>query len=318
MQLYENFSQIKTMHSGGCIAIGNFDGVHLGHREVIRVAREIAENNNLPLGVLTFEPHPREYFGPDTKPFRLTPLHLKQEYIEELGVEFFVVLKFDEKLSSLSAEEFVSNVLVDGFRARHIVSGKDFVFGNKRSGSVSLLKRMGKDGGFKTTSVAHITDNAGTIISSTRIRELLLAANPGEASKLLGRGFEVSGKVIAGDRRGRQIGFPTANQVLSETMLPALGAYAVRAGVNQGSNVTWHHAIANLGFRPTFEGKACLLETHIFDFNGDLYNSILRVVFVEYIRPEIKFPDIEELKMQIEVDSKSAKLILENRSPLYL
>jgi len=310
MRVYRKFDGLKSQHRGGSIAIGNFDGVHLGHREVIKTAGILAKKHDMPWGVLTFEPHPRAYFNKGAPPFRLTPFHLKARYIEEMGVDFLVVLKFDYNLASMSAEDFVGMILVDGFRVKLVVSGGDFVFGNQRRGTMAFLRSKGKQHGFQSISVPQVIDGAGQIISSTRVREFLVAAKPLEAARLLGRGFEIEGRVITGDQRGRAIGFPTANIVLDSMMHPALGGYAVRAGLDKGKDTVWHDGIANLGYRPTFGGTTCLLETHIFDFDQDIYGKHLRVAFTEFIRPEIKFEGIEALKAQIDSDTGLAKEML--------
>ena len=310
MRLYRHFNGLLQQHWGGSLAIRNFDGVHLGHREVINTAGKISKKHGAPWGVLTFEPHPRAYFRKDMPPFRLTPFHLKARYIEEMGVDFLVVLQFDENLAKLSADDFIAQVLVGGFRARYIVSGGDFVFGNQRRGTVEFLKIKGINLGFESISVPQITDLAGIGISSTRVRDYLVAAEPAEAARLLGRGFEIEGRVVTGDQRGRKIGFPTANIEVGSMMKPALGGYAVRAGLDEGNDTVWHDGIANLGYRPTFSGTTCLLETHIFDFNQDIYGKHLRVALVEFIRPGIRFKGIEELKAQIKTDSERARVTL--------
>lgn len=310
MRLYRHFDGLLSNHRGGAIAVGNFDGVHLGHQEVINTAGRIARETDVPWGVLTFEPHPRMVFKKDEPPFRLTPFHIKARHIEEMGVDFLVVLHFDMALAGITAENFVGDVLVNGFGASHIVSGGDFVFGHKRQGNVEFLKQQGGKLGFATTSVEQVLNDDEEVISSTRIRQLLAEANPKDAAQLLGRVFEIEGRVIKGDQRGRQIGFPTANINLESSARPALGGYAVRAGLDEGANTVWHDGIANLGYRPTFGGTSCLLETHIFDFNQDIYGKHLRVGMVEYIRPEIKFDGIEALKAQIDSDCGLARQML--------
>ena len=313
MRLYRHFDGILKQHQGGAIAIGNFDGVHLGHQEVIKTAGELAKKFSIPWGVITFEPHPRSYFKDDFSSFRLTPFHLKARYIDEMGVDFLVVLQFNKKLANMSAESFISKVLFSGFNARHIISGNDFVFGNQRRGTVALLREKGKEYNFQSIGIAQVKDFSGKVISSTRVRDHLVKAEPRQVSKLLGREFEIEGRVTKGDQRGRTIGFPTANILLNSMMQPAIGGYAVRAGLDEENSSIWYDGIANIGFRPTFEGKTCLLETHIFNFNRDIYGKHLRVALVEFIRPEKKFDGIEELKNQIIADSGLAKKILSGK-----
>ncbi len=311
MRVYRHFNEIAPEHRGGVIAIGNFDGVHRGHRAVIEEAGHIAKAAKAPWGVMTFEPHPRSVFRPDAPPFRLTPFHLKSRFIEEMGVDFLVVLHFDLEFSRMPAEAFVADVLVGGLGARHIVSGFDFVFGHQRKGTADFLEAQGKRAGFATTHVGKVTDEAGEVVSSTRIRAYLAEAKPREAARLLGRPFEIEGRVITGDQRGRTIGFPTANIMLEATSPPAFGVYAVRAGTDEGSEpVVWHDAVANLGYRPTFGGTTPSLETHLFDFSGDLYGRHLRVALIEFLRPERKFDGLAQLTEQIRLDSERARTLL--------
>ena len=315
MEIYRNIQDILEIHHGGSIAIGNFDGVHRGHQSVIQTAGNLAREQDLPWGVLTFEPHPKAFFQKEKTPFRLTPFPEKARYIEDVGVDFLVVLEFDNALAHTRAEAFVSNVLLDGFAARHVVSGDDFVFGHKRGGTVDFLKAKGRELGFGCISVGQVEDAGGEVISSTRVRELLNTAKPAAAAQLLGHGFEIAGKVVRGDQRGRTIGFPTANLIVDDGMRPSLGGYAIRAGLDRSDGLVWHDGIANLGYRPTFGGDACLLETHLFDFAGDIYGRTLRVSLVDYIRPEQKFDGIEDLKAQIDADCGLARQMLANKGP---
>ena len=295
---------------GAVVAIGNFDGVHLGHRAVIGEAASIAASAKSPWGVLTFEPHPRQVFQPDIEPFRLTPFHIKARHIEELGAEFLVVLQFSLDFSKGSAANFVQGVLREGFDATHVVSGHDFVFGHKRLGTSAFLQKCGAELGFETTGVNEVRDDAGEVISSTRIRTFLANGEPRAAEALLGRTFEISGRVIHGDARGRTIGYPTANVALTTHIRPATGVYAVRTGIDQGTDTIWHDGVANLGYKPTFGGTHVGLETHLFDFEGDLFGRHLRVALVDYLRAEKKFSGIDELKAQIDRDSADARRIL--------
>ena len=310
MRIYRHYEGLANDYLNSVIAIGNFDGVHRGHRDVINSAGKIARDEGRPWGVLTFEPHPRLLFQKDQAPFRLTPFHIKARHIENLGVEFLVVLHFDEAFASISAEQFVKDVLVGGFQANHIVSGYDFLFGHKRGGDTEYLAEKGKELGFNATSVQVVLDENNEPISSTRIRQFLADAKPREAARLLGRDFEIEGRVTHGDQRGRTIGFPTANIEVDSNTHPATGGYAIRAGIDRGTDTVWHDGIANLGYRPTFDGETCLLETNIFDFDQDIYGEHLRVALVEYIRPEQKFDGIEELKAQIVADCSLAKEML--------
>jgi riboflavin kinase/FMN adenylyltransferase len=314
MRVYRHFNEIAAEHRGGVIAIGNFDGVHRGHRAVIEEAGRIAKAAKAPWGVMTFEPHPRSVFRPDAPPFRLTPFHLKSRLIEEMGVDFLVVLHFDLEFSRMPAEAFVADVLVHGLGARHIVSGFDFVFGHQRRGTAAFLEAEGKRAGFATTHVGEVTDETGEVVSSTRIRAFLAEGKPREAARLLGRPFEIEGRVVTGDQRGRTIGFPTANVMLDATTQPAFGVYAVRAASDEGAAPVWHDAVANLGYRPTFGGTSPSLETHLFDFSGDLYGKHLRVALIEFLRPERKFDGLAQLTEQIKQDSAQARELLKTSS----
>jgi len=310
MRIYRHFDAIAPEHKGGVIAIGNFDGVHRGHRAVIDEAGRIAKEKGAPWGVLTFEPHPRMMFTPEAPPFRLTPFVDKARIIEELGVDFMLVLHFDRALSQQPAGDFVAKVLVEGIQARHIVSGFDFVFGHQRQGTAQFLEAEGRKYGFGTTGAGKVVDEDGVVISSTRIRDYLAEGKPREAARLLGRPFEIAGRVSGGDQRGRTIGFPTANLMLAATTQPAFGVYAIRAGIETEETTVWHDGVANLGYRPTFGGTTPVLETHIFDFADDIYGKHLRVALIEFLRPERKFDGIAALTEQIRKDSDQARALL--------
>jgi riboflavin kinase/FMN adenylyltransferase len=310
MRIYRHFNEIADLHQGGAIAIGNFDGVHLGHQTVINTAGKAARAAAIPWGVLTFEPHPRMVFDAGAPPFRLTPFHIKLRQIEALGVDFLVVLHFDLKLAGMAAQEFVDQVLIGGFGARHIVSGHDFVFGHNRLGTADYLAAQGAENGFQTESISEVRGDDGAIISSTRIRQFLFDANPGDAARLLGHPYEIEGRVAHGDERGRLIGFRTANIELDANVRPAFGVYAVRAGIDAGADTVWHDGVANLGYRPTFGGEQPVLEAHLFDFDQDIYGKHLRVGLIDFLRAERKFDGVDALKAQIGKDCKDAVLRL--------
>ncbi len=309
MHIYRHFENLPAGVKGSAVAIGNFDGIHLGHQAVIREAGRIAHDAGIPWAVLTFEPHPREVFDPDHEPFRLTPFRIKTRQIEKLGVDALFVLHFDPEFAKLSAEAFITDVLIGGLAARHVVSGYDFVFGNKRAGNCELLLHKGKEAGFDFTCVSAV-DDGEKVYSSTRVRKYLTAANPAGAAGVLGRPFEIEGRVEQGDQRGRTIGFPTANLHLADYLRPARGVYAVRAGIDEGADTVWRDGVANLGIRPTFDGEDLVLEVHLFDFEGDLYNRHLRVALIDYLRPEQKFAGLDALKAQIAADGERAKAVL--------
>ncbi len=295
---------------GAVAALGNFDGVHLGHQAVIRAAGEADSALAAPRLVLTFEPHPRRLFQPDIAPFRLTSLRTKARHLEALGVDVLVVLRFDRALAGVTAEEFVANVLTGGLGVRHVAVGYNFVFGNRRRGDTGLLTRMGKALGFGVTEVAPVAGADGVPYSSTLVREALAAGEPAVAATLLGRPWEVEGRVVPGDRRGQQLGFPTANLTLADFQRPRTGVYAVRAGVDRGADTHWCDGVANFGTRPTFDGDDLILEVHLFDFAGDLYGRHLSVRFIESPRPEPRFEEAEALRLQMVEDGESARRIL--------
>lgn len=292
------------------VAIGNFDGVHRGHQEVIAKARRLAKEANAPLAVLTFEPHPRSFFRPQDPPFRLTPFRIKARLIEALGVDALFVLAFDQDLAGLSAEDFVQKVLVGGLDIRHLVVGDNFHFGHKRQGDFALLEKRGKQEGFGASCVTRIRNTDSEAYSSTLVREYLVAGNPTRAALLLGRYWEIEGRIQKGDQRGRDLGFRTANIPLIETLEPAFGVYAVRAGVDQGADTVWHAGVANLGIRPMYKIESPLLEVHLFDFSEDIYNQHMRVALVDYLRPEMKFESEAELRAQMDEDSRRARATL--------
>lgn len=311
MKVFRHWTDLPPSARGGVVAVGNFDGVHLGHRVVIGAALAQARAAGRPAGVLTFEPHPRSLFRPDDPPYRLTPFRLKARLIAALGLDCLYVLAFDRALAGLPAESFVNEVLLNGLGTRHLVVGDNFHFGHKRQGDVSLLQAMGRAHGFGVTALARADGPDAAPISSTRIRALLKAGEPKAAAALLGRPFEIEGRVVVGQRLGRKLGFPTANLELGEFLEPAHGIYAVRAALDQGDKLLWRPGVANLGVRPTVGADDPLLEVHLFDFEGDLYERHLRVALVEYLRPEAKFESLEALKRKMLDDAAQARALLE-------
>jgi len=310
LRIFRHTSGLPPDARGAVVAIGNFDGVHLGHQAVLGAAVAKAHALDVPAAVLTFEPHPRMLFKPGSEPFRLTPLRPKSHAIEGLGVDVLIVLAFDRALSVKSAEAFVDEVLMIGMAASHVVVGTDFVFGHDRLGTADRLAEMGERAGFGVTAVAPVAGPDGTVYSSTAIREALKAGEPRRAAVLLGRFWEIEGRVEHGDARGRQLGFPTANIGLGDYLRPAFGVYAVEAGIDHGAATEWHRGVANLGRRPTVAGLVERLEAHLFDFDGDLYGRHLRVRLVEFLRPEKKFDGLDALRAQIARDSAEARTIL--------
>jgi riboflavin kinase / FMN adenylyltransferase len=302
---FDHWQKIPVPWKGGAVALGNFDGVHKGHQALLARTAEHARALDAPLLVLTFEPHPRRFFVPDTGPFRLTMLPAKLRLLEQYGVQAVLAQHFDTAFAALSAAAFVDEVMLAGMGARHVVCGYDFTFGARRGGNVEMLRDMGARKGFGVTVLDPVM-REGEIYSSTSIREALRAGWPSEAAELLGHAWEIEGVVEQGDKRGRTIGFPTANVALGEHLRPRFGVYAVRALIDG----TWRNAVANLGRRPTIGKLQENFEVHLFDFTGDLYGKTLRVALVDFIRPEMKFAGLDQLKAQIAADGQAARTIL--------
>jgi len=293
--------------------MGNFDGLHRGHAVLIRRVRDLAQAEGRPSGVLTFEPHPRSVFLPSAEPFRLTPFRVKERELARLGIDLLFVQHFDLRFAAKTAEDFVAEVIVGAVGAAHVVVGWDCTFGNRRRGTPDLLRAAGTQHGFGVTILEPIRGTDATVYSSTQIRELLKAGRPREAAALLGRFWEIDGRVAIGDRRGRTIGFPTANLGLDDYLQPAFGVYAVRVcgdGPDDPLAGRTFDGVANLGLRPTVGGLVPRLEAHLFDTDVDLYGRHLRVALIEFIRAERKFAGLEALKAQIAQDAVRARSIL--------
>jgi riboflavin kinase / FMN adenylyltransferase len=310
MRIFRHFRDVPETLKGAVVAIGNFDGVHKGHQALIAEARAEAEDRRSALAVLAFEPHPQEFFRPRPNSIRLTPLRMKARLVSELGVDALFALPFDAEMASRSAPAFVHDVLVEGLGASVVVVGPDFEFGKGRSGNLSTLAHMGEIEGFGVCVFDMVTTD-GAKISSTRIREALLAAKPEEAASLLGRWWAIEARVEHGDKRGRTMGFPTANMHLGHCLAPAFGVYAVRVTIMDNEKpVSRHDGVANFGIRPMYQTQVPLMEAHLFDFDGDLYGKHLMVELIAYIRPEAKFADLDTLIVQIGLDAQKARQIL--------
>lgn len=302
MQIFRHYENVPASARGAAVAIGNFDGVHRGHQALIAHTKTLGDK----LGVLVFEPHPQEFFKPDGPRFRLTPFRAKARLLERFGTDVLFALHFDQNLASLTAETFIQKVLVESMGVKHIVVGHDFQFGKGRGGNVELLKAKGRELGFAVTVFDPVGLGSVAKISSTSIRDALRQGKPDEAARLLGHWWTVEGRVEPGDKRGRTIGFPTANVSLEGYLEPALGVYAVRAEVGGKT----YDAVANFGRRPTFDKKDVLLEVHIFDFNADIYGQQIVVSFISYLRPEAKFSGLDALKAAIAADGENARRLL--------
>ena len=311
MRIFRHFDDVPAACRGAVAAIGNFDGVHRGHRALIAEAKAQADARGAPLAVLSFEPHPQEYFRPSPESFRLTPLRTKARLLADIGVDALFALTFDGDMARRSPDDFVQNVLVAGLGISGVVVGHDFEFGQKRAGNLTTLSDMGKTEGFTVTAFDTVTASGDEKISSTLIRQLLRQAKPEEAARLLGHAWAVEARVEHGDARGRKMGFPTANMHLGHCLAPAFGVYAVRVAILDGDRVVARHdGVANFGIRPMYQVQVPLLETHLFDFDGDLYGKYLSVELIRYIRPEAKFPSLDALIAQIAADAVKAREIL--------
>lgn len=302
MLVYRGFSHVAPKAT--VLTIGNFDGVHLGHRALLERLTDAAKHENLTPTVLTFEPHPREYFAPDSAPARLSTLREKLEMIADAGVEMAYVGHFNARFAALSAEEFVERILVGCLRVKHLIIGDDFCFGAGRRGDFEILKQSGEHFGFLVDAMGCITLN-GERASSSAVRDALAGGRMEHAARLLGRPYSIDGRVVHGEKMGRQLGFATANIRIKHDKPPLTGVFAVEVhGLADGP----HRGVANLGIRPSANQVARpLLEVHLFDFSRDIYGAHLNVRFVHKIRDEARFPNLEALKAQIALDAESAK-----------
>lgn len=310
MRIYRHYETLPEEARGAAIAIGNFDGVHKGHCQVINEAGVIAKEAGIPWAVLTFEPHPRSVFQPTGTPFRLTPFRAKARALEALGVDIMIVQKFSRAFSQSPAEDFVKTVLAKGFGLKHLVSGYDFVFGHGRQGNCELLLNMGQQLGFGFTAISAVESPDGTVYSSTGIRQCLETGNPKGAAAILGRPYSIEGRVAHGEKLGRTIGFPTANIHLGTVIRPKRGIYAVRATLDGHPSGQTINGVANIGTRPTVGGVGDILEVYLFDFDAEIYGTRMSVELIEFIRDEAKFDNVEEMRKEIVRDAEKAKALL--------
>ncbi|MEE8273747.1 MAG: bifunctional riboflavin kinase/FAD synthetase [Alphaproteobacteria bacterium] len=309
MRILRHFNGVEAAARGAVVALGNFDGLHRGHMGVIAEAGRLARGYGAPWGVLTFEPHPRRYFQPNTVPFRLTPFRTKARLIAGLGVDAMFNLRFGPRMAGTLAQDFVLDVLVKGLGVRHLVVGPGFVFGKGRCGNATMLAHMAAMEGFGLTEIDPV-HHGGGVCSSTDIRVLIRRGVVDEAAELLGRVWELEGRVERGAGRGRALGFPTANMEIEGVLHPGPGIYAVRVGIVGGDGADWHDGAAYIGTRPTFAGHTLLLEAHLFDFDDELYGRRLRVAFVKRVRKDQTFDGPDSLKAQMDADCRLARQIL--------
>jgi riboflavin kinase / FMN adenylyltransferase len=309
MRIIRDYQYVAPQDRGAAVAIGNFDGVHLGHQSVISLVRRVAAANDWPTGVLTFEPHPRLYFNPDARPFRLMNARARQHRLEKLGVTRLFELNFNAALSGLTASEFARDVICQGLGLKHVVVGEDFRFGKGRTGTATSLAQMGRDMGFGVTLAPLVSDPGGAF-SSTLIRQALSDGRPEDAARMLGHWHRMEARVVRGDQRGRELGFPTANLPIDGLHLPKFGVYAVLVDVLDGRHKGSYTGAASIGERPTFGVFEPNLEVFLFDFSGDLYDAQLSVALVAFQRPEIKFDSLDELVEQMQADCDESRKIL--------
>ena len=303
----DGWKALEPEERGASVALGNFDGVHRGHRQVIAEAAKAAAALKLPLGVVTFEPHPRVYFQRETDPFRLMTLEQQSRALDALGVDLFYVLPFDTEMAAMNEVEFATQVLHEGLGARHVAAGFDISFGAGRTGDPESLRALGETLGFGVSIAGPVADPDGEKCSSTAVRQALRDARPERAAALLGRAFAIEGVVVHGDKLGRTIGFPTANMAMVDYVRPAFGIYAVRTRLADGREIP---GVAYIGRRPTVNGVDERLEVHLLDFDEDIYGQTLETDFVAYLRGDKKFDNLDAMVAQMDRDKQAARDIL--------
>lgn len=307
IQVIRNWRDLPPELRGAAVAVGAFDGVHRGHQAVIAAAREAARRLGEPLGVVSFDPHPRRLFQPDAAPFRLMTAGQMARALEPLGVERLYLIPFDAEMAAMSDEAFARRVLFQGLGIAHAAVGFDFTYGKGRSGSPEGLRQHGEQMAFSVSVSERRDDASGLKLSSSAVREALKAGDMDRAAHILGRPFAIEGEVIHGDKRGRTIGVPTANIAMGDYMRPAYGVYATRTRLPDGRVVK---GVANLGIRPMYEIETPLLEVWLLDFDGSLYGQTVETELVAFLRGEMKFDSLDELKVQIDQDAAAARAVL--------
>nr|WP_134725963.1 bifunctional riboflavin kinase/FAD synthetase [Paracoccus luteus] len=311
MHIHRDWRGLPASARGATVAMGNFDGVHVGHRAVIDAARRACPDR--PLGVITFEPHPREYFaaerGEAAAPFRLMNARSRANRLGRLGVEQLYELPFGPVLAGLTPEGFARDVLAQGLGVAHVAIGADFRFGRGRAGDAAALAALGREMGFGVTAVPMVGAGTGAA-SSTAIRAALAEGRPRDAERMLGHWHRIEGPVLHGAKRGRELGYPTANMALDGLALPRLGVYAVLVDVLTGPHKGSYRGVASLGVRPMFGENTPNIETYLFDFAGDLYDAQLSVALVDWLRPEVRFDGLDALVAQMRADEAQARAIL--------
>ena len=301
MKIYKNLN-IKKIHENAVVAIGNFDGLHLGHQKVLNQARLKAKRKNLKFGAITFEPIPNMFFNKNIKHYRINLIKQKIFYLKKIKLDFLIVINFNKSFSNISSDNFIKNILVNKLKSKYIFVSRNFRFGKKRTGDINTLKKFEKKYSYKTIITIPYQKNK-KIISSSLIRNNIAEGKVENVQKLLSRPWSIEGEVVRGQQNGRKIGFPTCNIKWNYYVLPKLGVYLVKVETKNFKR----KGIANIGYRPTFNGKNLLLEVNIFGIKLNLYKKILKISFIKFIRPEKKFNNIIELKNQIKKDIIKAK-----------
>jgi len=305
--IVHGWKDLPVAQRGAAVALGNFDGVHRGHQQVIAQAASAAGGLKTPLGVVTFDPHPRRLFRPSEPAFRLMTLDQQARAMSHLGVDLLYLLPFDFEMASFTDREFVERVLVEGLGVRHVAVGFDISFGRGRSGSAELMKAYGEEFGFSVSVAAAVAGGDGEKFSSTGVRDALRDGHPEIAARIMGRPFAIEGVVRRGQQLGRKLGFPTANVEMVDYVVPRLGVYATRTRLPDGRHVP---GVANLGNNPTTGEVETRLETWLFDFDEDLYGQVIETDLVAFLRPELKFDSIELMVEQIRRDEAKARAIV--------
>lgn len=308
IRVIRGWKDLSEGDRGAAVAMGSFDGVHLGHQQVIELAGRAASDLGAPLGVITFDPHPRVYFRPDDPPFRLMKTDQQARALEKLNVDILYVMPLDAELAEMTDRQFATEVLHKGFGARHVALGFDNSFGKGRTGTPDTMRQYGRELGFGVSVADPVGDGGGEKFSSTAVREALRDGHPEVAAEILGRPFAIEGPVQRGRQLGRKLGFPTANIDLADYVTPKFGVYATRTRLSDGREFT---GVANIGVNPTVQGVTRpLLEVWLFDFDEDIYDRIIETDLVAFLRPEEKFESLEVMTEQVMKDAENARRVL--------
>jgi riboflavin kinase / FMN adenylyltransferase len=307
MRIVRSWKGLPSADRGASVALGNFDGVHRGHQQVIALAAEAARRLEAPLGVVTFDPHPRRIFQPNAPSFRLMSAEQLAQALADLGVDLLYILPFDRQLADLTDHDFAQAVLHEGLGVRHVAVGFDISFGKGRTGSPQTMRRYGEELGFGVSIAEAVGGNAGEKFSSTAVRDALRLGRPEEAARILGRPFTIKGEVVRGRELGRTLGFPTANIELADYVRPRLGVYATRTRLPDGREIP---GVASIGVNPTVGGNAPRLEVWLFDFDEDLYGQVVETDLVAFLRDEAHFDGVEALTAQVMADAAQARTLL--------